>query len=109
MSGKQLAHLVIVPSGPTHRTCFEVTGTDFHSHLTLLLSVFRYSFSYITFNYYSRWAQFSYRLAFIAAAATYGIVVYKAHKARFLGSKQPPPKAGLWALISDENVQYLCK
>ena len=65
----------------------------------LLLCVFRYSLSYITFNYYSRWAQFSYRLAFVSAAATYGIVVYKAYRARL--------RPGAIMLASDENVQYL--
>jgi transmembrane protein 33 len=75
-------------------------------HLTLLLAVFRYFFSYITFNFYSRWAQTSYRLAFIAAAATYGIVVYKAYRARLsTGAKQQ----SAMMLAADENVQYLCK
>ena len=70
----------------------------------LLLCVFRYSLSYITFNYYSRWAQVSYRLAFVSAAATYGIVVYKAYRARLrAGGKQQ----GAVMLASDENVQYL--
>ena len=69
----------------------------------LLLCVFRYSLSYITFNYYSRWAQVSYRLAFVSAAATYGIVVYKAYRARLrVGANH-----GVLMLASDENVQYL--
>jgi len=76
----------------------------FMGHLTLLLCVFRYGLSYITFNYYSRWAQTTYRLAFISAAATYGIVVYKAYRARLRsGAKQQ----GALMLASDENVQYL--
>lgn len=50
----------------------------------------------------------SYRTSFIAAAATYGIVVYKAFRARSrAGSKAPP--AGLLSLLTDENVQYLGK
>jgi hypothetical protein len=70
----------------------------------LLLCVVRYSLSYITFNYYSRWAQVSYRLAFVSAAATYGIVVYKAYRARpRAGARQQ----GALMLASDENVQYL--
>lgn len=70
----------------------------------LLLCVFRYSLSYITFNYYSRWAQVSYRLAFVSAAATYGIVVYKAYIAPlWVGAKQQ----GVLMLASDENIQYL--
>ncbi|CAL8575918.1 Transmembrane nucleoporin [Xanthoria parietina] len=77
----------------------------FVGHLTLLFCSLRYSLSYITFNYYSRWARFSYRTAFVAAAATYGIVVYKAYRARSRsGSRQQP---GALALLGDENVQYL--
>jgi len=77
----------------------------FVGHLTLLFCIARYGLSYITFNYYSRWARFSYRTAFISAAATYGIVVYKAYRAR----SRPGSKAqgGTLALIADENVQYL--
>lgn len=61
-------------------------------------------FSYITFNSFSRWAQTSYRLAFIAAAATYGIVVFKAHKARL---NQGVKQQNVLALLADENIQYL--
>ncbi|KAJ5240744.1 uncharacterized protein N7469_002335 [Penicillium citrinum] len=76
----------------------------FVGHLTLLLSVFRYSLSFITFNYYSSWAVFTYRLAFISAAVTYGIVVYKGHFARGVQGNVPQI---ITKLISDENVQYL--
>lgn len=56
-------------------------------------------------NYYSRTAQFSYRLTFIAAAVTYGIVVYKTLRARSkAGAKL---QASATSLIFDENVQYL--
>ena len=56
-------------------------------------------------NYYTRMAQFSYRTAFIAAAATYGIVVYKTWRARQkVGAKYP---GGALGLLTDENVQYL--
>ncbi|OAL29806.1 hypothetical protein AYO20_08999 [Fonsecaea nubica] len=77
----------------------------FCGHFTLLLSVLRYGLSYLTFNYYSRWAQFTYRLAFISAVATYGIVVFKAYRARV----KPGAKIGstVYLLLSDENVQYL--
>lgn len=76
------------------------------SHLTLLLCIIQYFFSYITFRYHSRWAQTSYRLAFVSAAATYGIVVYKAYKARVnAGAKSQ----SAFMLAADENVQYLCK
>ncbi|KAJ5974096.1 hypothetical protein N7481_011306 [Penicillium waksmanii] len=76
----------------------------FVGHLTLLISVFRYSLSFITFNFYSSWAVFSYRLAFVSAAVTYGIVVYKGHFARGVQGSIPQI---VTKLISDENVQYL--
>ncbi|ETI19554.1 hypothetical protein G647_09388 [Cladophialophora carrionii CBS 160.54] len=77
----------------------------FCGHFTLLLSVLRYGLSYMTFNYYSRWAQFTYRLAFTSAVATYGIVVFKAYRARVKPGANIPQTAVL--LLSDENVQYL--
>ncbi|KAB2573093.1 hypothetical protein BFW01_g9059 [Lasiodiplodia theobromae] len=75
----------------------------FGGHLTLLFCTLRYSLSWLTFNYYSRMARFSYRLAFVAAAVTYGIVVYKAYRARVRAGKQ----GGALSMIADENVQYL--
>lgn len=75
----------------------------FVGHVTLLLSTLRYGLSYITFNFTSRWARFSYRTAFLSAAVTYGIVVYKAYRARIRTGKQ----GGALAMATDENVQYL--
>lgn len=63
--------------------------------------------SYLTFNYYSKMAQFTYRTAFISAAVTYGIVVYKAFRARSRAAAKP--QQGVMALAADENVQYLGK
>jgi hypothetical protein len=83
-----------------------ITDIATYSHLTLLLSVLRYFLSYITFNYYSSWAQISYRVAFLAAAATYGIVVYKQHIVRGNLAANVPT---ILKLASDENVQYLGK
>ncbi|KAL1964424.1 hypothetical protein VTN77DRAFT_6982 [Rasamsonia byssochlamydoides] len=77
----------------------------FVGHLTLLLAVFRYSLSYITFNYYSPSAKIAYRLAFIAAAVTYGIVVYKQYIARGKLTGSVPNM--VFKLLGDENVQYL--
>lgn len=89
----------------TTRQDFRIEITNHRCrHLTLLLSVFRYSLSFITFNYYSSWAVFTYRLAFISAAVTYGIVVYKGHFARGVQGNVPQI---ITKLISDENVQYL--
>jgi hypothetical protein len=75
----------------------------FAGHVMLLLATFRYSLSYITFNSASRWATVSYRTAFLSACVTYGIVVYKAYRARMRTGKQGSPLA----LAADENVQYL--
>jgi len=75
----------------------------FVGHVTLMFSTLRYGLSYILFNFSSRWAKFSYRLAFISAAATYGIVVYKAYRARMRQGKQ----GGVLSMATDENVQYL--
>ena len=77
----------------------------FAGHVTLLLASLRYGLSYITFNYNSKWAAFSYRTAFVSACVTYGIVVYKAYRARMRAGKQ----GGVVALATDENVQYLSK
>lgn len=49
-------------------------------------------------------ARFSYRFAFVAAATTYGIVVYKTFKARAKAGARNPGPLGI---IADENVQYL--
>jgi uncharacterized integral membrane protein len=77
----------------------------FAGHVSLLLATLRYSLSYITINYASKWAAFSYRVAFLSATVTYGIVVYKAYRARMRAGKQ----GGVFALATDENVQYLSK
>ncbi|EON63716.1 hypothetical protein W97_02944 [Coniosporium apollinis CBS 100218] len=75
----------------------------FCGHVTLFLCTIRYAISYLTFRYNSKWAVFSYRTAFMAAAVTYGIVVYKAYRARMRSGKQGSPLA----MLADENVQYL--
>lgn len=79
----------------------------FVGHVTLLLCATRYSLSYITFNYASKWARFSYRTAFVAAAVTYGIVVFKSFRARARSGKTQQSNAV--AIAGDENVQYLGK
>ncbi|KAI0387939.1 hypothetical protein F5Y04DRAFT_241355 [Hypomontagnella monticulosa] len=76
----------------------------FSGHLVLLLCIFRYSLSFITYNYTSRWARFSYRTAFLSAALTYGIVVYKTWRSR---QKVGAKNLGAVGILSDENVQYL--
>lgn len=78
----------------------------FIGHVSLLFCIFRYSLSYISFNFYSTWARISYRTAFLSAAATYGIVVYKAFRAKSrAGSKVP--QGNYLSMVADENVQYL--
>jgi len=76
----------------------------FMGHVTLLFCTVRYALSYLTFNYYSRWATFTYRTSFIAAAVTYGIVVYKAFRARARQGKTQQAQVGM---LADENVHYL--
>ena len=76
----------------------------FAGHVTLLLCTMRYGLSYITFNSASRFARFSYRTAFLAAAVTYGIVVFKGYRAR---AKSGKGQGSPLQLIGDENVQYL--
>ncbi|KAL2760280.1 hypothetical protein ACRALDRAFT_2024300 [Sodiomyces alcalophilus JCM 7366] len=77
----------------------------FAGHFILIVCTFRYFLSWIRMNYYSGMAQFSYRTAFLAAAVTYGIVVYKTWRARArAGAKN---LAHPLTIIRDENVQYL--
>lgn len=77
----------------------------FTGHFVLIIATVRYMFSWLRMNYYSGIAQFSYRLTFIAAAVTYGIVVHKAWRARQkTGTKL---QGGALAYASDENIQYL--
>ncbi|KAF8242153.1 hypothetical protein K440DRAFT_167938 [Wilcoxina mikolae CBS 423.85] len=52
-------------------------------------------------------ATIAYRLAFLSAAATYGIVVYKAYRARFRAGTMPTGQQGFIKILGDENVQYL--
>ncbi|CAK7214361.1 Transmembrane nucleoporin [Sporothrix bragantina] len=79
----------------------------FVGHLTLILCTLRYFLSWIRFNYTTFAPRFAYRTAFVAAAATYGIVVYKTFKARAKGGRAPAGAAGAVGLLADENVQYL--
>lgn len=77
----------------------------FAGHLTLILATLRYSFSWLRMNYYTGLAQFCYRISFLAAALTYGIVVYKTQRARAKTNTRAP--GGYIGLLADENVQYL--
>ncbi|KAM3482471.1 hypothetical protein MY5147_000105 [Beauveria neobassiana] len=75
------------------------------SHLTLIITTLRYSFSWLRMNYYGGMAVFCYRTSFVAAALTYGIVVYKTQKSRAKTGTQLP--GGVIGLLGDENIQYL--
>jgi len=81
----------------------------FVGHLTLLLTTLRYTISFIKFNTSTTTAAVSYRLAFLSAAVTYGIVVYKAYRARIkqAGADRLALQQHLMAMAGDENVQYL--
>ncbi len=56
-------------------------------------------------NYYGGMAVFCYRTSFVAAALTYGIVVYKTQKA--LAKNGTQLSGGVVGLLRDENIQYL--
>ncbi|KAM0350322.1 hypothetical protein HYE67_003189 [Fusarium culmorum] len=77
----------------------------FVGHLTLILATIRYGFSWLRMNYYTGMAKFSYRTAFVAAAVTYGIVVYKTMRARAKSGQRAAPTP--LAMLADENIQYL--
>lgn len=81
--------------------------TGIRRHLTLILATIRYGFSWLRMNYYTGMAKFSYRTAFIAAAVTYGIVVYKTMRARAKSGQRAAPTP--LAMLADENIQYLGK
>lgn len=94
---------------PLHQRLLQLAQTLqfawFFGHVALLFSITRYAYSYVTFNYFSGIAKFSYRATFFSAAATYGIVVYKAFRARAraTGKQVTSPIV----IAADENVQYL--
>ncbi|MCJ1351931.1 MAG: hypothetical protein MMC33_001915 [Icmadophila ericetorum] len=75
-------------------------------HVILCFCTLRYGLSYITFNYNSFWAQTSYRIGFVAAATTYGIVVYKSFRARMRAAGGMPKQGDILRMAGDENVQY---
>ncbi|PHH58434.1 hypothetical protein CDD82_3037 [Ophiocordyceps australis] len=65
------------------------------------MSTLIYLFSWIRLSYYSRSGQTSYRTAFLAAAVTYGIVVFKTQRARAKTHTKVP--GGVFGLFADEN------
>lgn len=79
----------------------------FMGHLTLLLSTVYYTIAVVRFNAISGVAEFSYRLAFLSAAVTYGIVVFKAYRAKMQRGQAGNPQQQVLSLLGDENVQYL--
>ncbi|KAM7202014.1 nucleoporin POM33 [Rhypophila sp. PSN 637] len=94
----------LAEKSPRLHICVDLSLTISLRHATLLLCIFRYSLSWIRMNYYGGWAKFTYRTSFLAAAFTYGIVVYKTWRARQkTGTRQPAPLM----LLADENIQYL--
>jgi len=79
----------------------------FIGHLTLLLTTLHYTIAVFKFSSSYTGPSISYRLAFLSAAATYGIVVYKAYRARFRSGTFPAGQQGVVKVLGDENVQYL--
>ncbi|KAL7273800.1 Transmembrane nucleoporin [Rhizina undulata] len=85
----------------------------FVGHLTLLITTIRYAIDAVKFTRESSYtAVAAYRLAFLSAAATYGIVVYKAYRPKvrngqmMAGGLLVNPQQVL-KVLGDENVQYL--
>lgn len=62
--------------------------------------------SWVRTHWWTRTAQFYYRTAFVSAALTYGIVVYKTLRARAKAGLNLTPQVAV-SLLGDENVQYL--
>ncbi|KAI5779353.1 hypothetical protein EDC01DRAFT_621521, partial [Geopyxis carbonaria] len=81
--------------------------SDHFRHLTLLATTARYSLAIVKFSAGSTGASIAYRLAFMSAAATYGIVVYKAYRARLRNGNFPKGQQAAIKILGDENVQYL--
>ncbi|RPA92203.1 hypothetical protein L873DRAFT_1838457 [Choiromyces venosus 120613-1] len=79
----------------------------FIGHFTLLLTTFRYALAAVKFSTNTRVAGVCYRLGFLSAAVTYGIVVYKAYRPRVRNGQLPGGQAGVMKVLADENVQYL--
>ncbi|KAG0635282.1 hypothetical protein HOY80DRAFT_458238 [Tuber brumale] len=79
----------------------------FVGHFTLLLTTLRYALAAVKFSANTRVASVCYRLGFLSAAVTYGIVVYKAYRPRVRSGQLPGGQAGVMKVLADENIQYL--
>ncbi|KIW93987.1 uncharacterized protein Z519_05302 [Cladophialophora bantiana CBS 173.52] len=77
----------------------------FIGHLYLILCVLRYTSLWIHLKCYDGTARFCYRTAFISAATTYGIAVYKILCFRTRTSQKVPGSA--LSIAAYETVQYL--
>lgn len=84
----------------------ELCFSSFVRHLTLLFCTIHYTLAVLRFKY-STVAEFSYRLAFISAAFTYGIVVFKAYRTKIQRGYAGNIQQQAMGLLGDENVQYL--
>ncbi|KLU82310.1 hypothetical protein, variant [Magnaporthiopsis poae ATCC 64411] len=73
------------------------------SHSILIAATAKYTLAWIAFKGYR--SNIAYRFVFLAAVATYGIVVYKTLRARL--KQQRGAQTSPLALAADENVQYL--
>lgn len=86
-----------------------INEDEIFRHLTLLLTTFRYAIAAVKFSTNSTSASIAYRIGFLSAAVTYGIVVYKAYRPRIRAGQVPTGQQGILKVLADENVQYLCK
>jgi hypothetical protein len=80
----------------------------YNRHFTLLLTTARYALAVVKFATATKVATISYRLGFLSAVVTYGIVVYKAYRPRVMSGQMPKGQQGILKILGDENVQYLC-
>ncbi|KAH0612501.1 uncharacterized protein H6S33_008881 [Morchella sextelata] len=106
-----MAPPAVVPSEPLPQRLMALAQTLqfgwFVGHLTLLLTTFRYAVAAVKFSTSTTGASIAYRVGFLSAAVTYGIVVYKAYRTRMRSGQLPTGQQGAVQILSDENVQYL--
>ena len=81
----------------------------FFRHLTLFLSTIYYTIAVVRFKAVSGVAGFSYRLGFLSAAVTHGIVVCNAYRVKVQKGAAGKLQQRVLSLVRDENVLYAGK
>lgn len=90
-------------------TLFLTAVRWFYRHTTLLLSTAGYTIAIMKFGPVSGVAGFCYRLAFLSAAVTYGIVVFKPYRLRMQNGGGAKLQKQVLSLLGDDNVPYFGK